>query len=164
MIESDYWAALEFRICREFAAMPENHLRFSWCDGFLPERYELEGPLPRIRGRVWICDGPNKVEWEFTLFLEHPVGSPSEIDWSRLLPPEDVTQWLAIDLAEKRIEIEPSAAIADGASPRGRAQRFQRQHPSSHANEAVTLRRTSAFRAVRVLAGPIRAQSQSTLE
>jgi len=52
-------------------------------------------------------------EWEFTLFLNHPVNSYDEIDWDKLLPPEDVTRWLAVDRARKRMEIEPSAAVAD---------------------------------------------------
>ncbi len=121
MIESDYWVALEFRICHEFAGMQENHLRFLWCDGLLPEQYQLEGPSPCINGRVWICNGSLQEKWEFTLFLDHPVRSPSEIDWPALLPPENVTRWLAVDLSGKHVEIEPSAAVADAAPSRRRA-------------------------------------------
>jgi hypothetical protein len=111
MAESDYWVALEYRICREFAGMPENRLRFLWCDGLIPEQYLLEGRSPCITGRAWIGNGPKQEEWGFTLFLNHPVGSPSEIDWASLLPPENVTRWLAVDPASKRIQIEPSAAV-----------------------------------------------------
>lgn len=115
MDEADYWAALEFRVCREFAEMRENHLRHLWCDGFIPEQYLLAGPSPHIVGRAWICNGPKQEEWEFTLFLKHPVGSQVEINWPSLLPPENVTRWLALDRAGKRIHIEPSAAVADPA-------------------------------------------------
>jgi hypothetical protein len=115
MVESDYWVNLEFRVCREFAGMLENRLRFLWCDGFIPEQYLLEGPSPRIRGRSWICNGPRQDEWEFTLVLNHPVDSLSEIDWASLLPAENVTRWLTADTLGKRIQIDPSAAVADAA-------------------------------------------------
>jgi len=52
---------------------------------------------------------------EFTLLLNHPVGSRAEIAWSALLPPENVTRWLAPDHSGKRIQIEPLAAVADAA-------------------------------------------------
>ncbi len=113
MVESDYWVHLEFRVCREFAGMRENHLRGFWCDGFIPAQYLLEGPSPCIKGRAWICNGPRQDEWKFTLFLNHPAGSSSEIDWASLLPAENVTRWLAVDAKGKRIQIEPSAAVAD---------------------------------------------------
>jgi hypothetical protein len=116
MVESDYWMALEFRICREFAGMPDNHLRFLWCDGFVPVQYLLDGPLPCINGRAWICNGPKQDEWGFTLFLNQPIGSRLEIEWNALVPPENVTRWIAVDPVGKRIEIEPSAAIADSGS------------------------------------------------
>jgi hypothetical protein len=114
MGEPEYWARLEFRISREFSAMSENCLRFRWCDGFMPQRYQLSGPSPYIRGRAWICNGPIQEQWEFTLFLRQSVDSRSGIDWSSLLPPENVTKWIAVDLPGKRIEIEPSAAVPDG--------------------------------------------------
>jgi hypothetical protein len=115
--EADYWVALEFRISRELAGMPDNHLRFLWCDGFIPERYLPDDPSPRITGRAWICNGPRQEEWPFTLFLNQPYGSPQEIEWQRLLPSENVTRWLAVDLPGKRIEVEPSAAVADSPEP-----------------------------------------------
>ncbi len=117
MGESDYWVHLEFRVCREFAGLSENHLRFLWCDGFIPEEYHLDGPSPCIKGGAWICNGPRQEQWEFTLFLNHPVGSRSEIEWPSLLPPENVTRWLAVDPAGKRIQIDPSAAVAGAPEP-----------------------------------------------
>jgi hypothetical protein len=116
MNESDYWVHLEYRVCREFAGMPENHLRFLWCDGFIPQQYLFDGPSPRITGRAWICNGPRQDQWAFTLFLNHPVASRSEIDWPSLLPREDVTRWLAVDPPGKRIQIEPLAAATASAA------------------------------------------------
>ena len=112
MNEREYWKHLEFRVCRELAGMSENHLRFRWCDGFIPQQYQLEAPSPCITGRVWICDGQKQEEWEFTLLLRPPVGSPSEINWSSLLPAENESHWMTVDLALKRIEIQPSASVA----------------------------------------------------
>jgi hypothetical protein len=111
--EAEYWEQLEFRVSREFSGMDEGHLRFFWCDGFLPTQYLLHAQSPCITGIAWICDGPRQEQWEFTLFLSHPVALPSEIAWSELLPPENVTEWMAIDVARKHMQIEPAAAVAD---------------------------------------------------
>jgi hypothetical protein len=111
--EAEYWVSLEFRLCGEFAGMADRHLRYLWCDGFTPQEYLLDAPCPRITGRVWICNGPRQNEREFTLFLPHPVGARDEIDWGSLLPQEDVTRWLAVDPAGRRIQIEPAEAVPD---------------------------------------------------
>jgi hypothetical protein len=111
--EADYWAALEYRVCREFAGMRDRHLRYLWCDGFIPEQYALDGPSPSVAGRAWVGDGPRQQEWDFVLFLDRPYGSPQEIDWRRLLPAENMTRWLSADPAKKSIQIEPSAATPD---------------------------------------------------
>jgi hypothetical protein len=104
---------LEWRICGEFAGMPERHRRYWWCDGFSPEQYVLDGPMPCIHGKAWICNGQLQAVWDFTLFLNRPYASRDEIDWAPLLPPSGVTCWVAIDEADKRIQIEPSAAVPD---------------------------------------------------
>lgn len=113
MDERDYWVSLEYRLCREFAGMPERHLQYLWCDGFLPQRYLVDDSVPRITGRVWICEDRWQEDWEVTLFLPHPVASREAIEWAPLLPPETVTRWLAIDPTNKRIQIEPAAAVPD---------------------------------------------------
>jgi hypothetical protein len=111
--EAEYWARLEFRVCHELAGLPDNQSRGLWCDGFSPKRWFFDNPTPRITGRAWICSGSRQAQWEFTLFLPHPVGSVEEIDWASILPPENVTLWLALDPQTKRIQIEPSAAVPD---------------------------------------------------
>jgi hypothetical protein len=115
MDEKDYWVALEFRVCREFAGMPDKYLSYHWCDGFSPGFYLLEDPPPRVTGKAWICNGPRQDEWDFTLFLPRPVSSREEIDWAALLPPENVTRWLALDFDRKLIQIEPGAVVPDPA-------------------------------------------------
>jgi hypothetical protein len=113
--EAYFWGALEYRICREFAGMPERHMQYMWCDGLVPVNFLLDDPTPRIIGQAWICNGPKQAAWEFTLFLPGPVGSRAEIIWAALLPAEDVTRWLAFDPVGKRIQIEPGAAVPDPA-------------------------------------------------
>lgn len=113
MGEREYWGHLEYRICREFAGMQDWNLRHYWCDGLIPERYHLGDPETRITGYAWIVFGQRQEEWEFTLFLPSPVASRDEVDWASLLPPENVTRWMAFDRGTKRIQIELAAAVSD---------------------------------------------------
>jgi hypothetical protein len=113
MDEAGYWMHLEYRICREFAAMQNWDLRHYWCDGLIPDRYHLQGSPPRITGQAWVCYGQRQQEWKFTLFLPDSVGSIEEIDWASLLPAENVTRWLAFDPETQRLQIEPAAAVPD---------------------------------------------------
>jgi hypothetical protein len=109
--EGDYWVNLEFRICRELREMPDNRLRFLWCDGLIPNEYVLNVRSPSIMGRAWICNGRNQDQWQFRLFLNHPVPSLAAINWQSLFPPENVTRWLALNATAKQIQIVPLAAL-----------------------------------------------------
>jgi hypothetical protein len=113
MTEADYWLSLEYRICREFEGMANFTLRHYWCDGLTPRRYHLRDSEPRITGHAWICYGEPQEQWEFTLFLPHPVDSRDQIDWVSLLPAENRTRWIAFDPHRKNIQFEPSAAVPD---------------------------------------------------
>jgi hypothetical protein len=44
------------RVC-ELAGMPENHLRFLWCDGISPLQYLLDSPTPCVT----VCPMPNRL-------------------------------------------------------------------------------------------------------
>lgn len=112
MTEEYFWAALEYRLCRELAGMSEVRLRGLWCDGIYPTQYLLGDIVPRILGRAWICDARQE-EWDFTLFLPQPYDSPAAVNWAALLPPENRTRWLALDAPGKRLQIEPAAATPD---------------------------------------------------
>jgi hypothetical protein len=117
MGERDFWVSLEFRLCREFAGLPDRRYRYLWCDGFLPREYRVDDTRPRVSGTAWICNGPAQDEWKFALLLPSPVGSREEIDWASLLPPEGVTRWMAFDEGRRYIEIEPAVAVPDLAEP-----------------------------------------------
>jgi hypothetical protein len=114
MDESAFWVHLEYRICQEIAGLKQPELQPFWCDGFIPGRYDLGEPSPRIVGRVWIGIGPREQqEWEFALVLPGPVTSRGAIEWSALLPPLDVTRWLTLDPIGKRLVVEPAVAVPD---------------------------------------------------
>ncbi len=117
MDEKYFWGSLEFRLCREFAGLPERRYQYFWCDGFAPKEYILDHPSPRITGRCWICNGPAQAEWDFVLLLPGPVGSREEIDWAALHPAENVTRWMSFDEGRRYIEIEPAVAVPDLAEP-----------------------------------------------
>jgi hypothetical protein len=42
MTESEFWTALKFRVSREIDQLGDNRLRFSFCDGFVPD--EITSP------------------------------------------------------------------------------------------------------------------------
>ncbi len=118
MDERKFWIHLEYRVCFELAGFRHAATRIYWCDGFVPQQYILDDPNPRILGYAWIWIGSNYEDrYAFTLLLDQPVPSAEEIDWSALLPPDDVTRWLTVDPGRKQLVIEPSAAVPDDPLP-----------------------------------------------
>ena len=113
MNEEAFWPCLEYRVTRELSGMADDSLSSLWCDGFIPDSYHFGNVAARIEGRAWICRGRSQEEWEFALVLPRAVRTRDEIPWSSLVPPEDATRWLSIDLARRRIEVEPGAAVPD---------------------------------------------------
>lgn len=111
--ESHFWGSLEYRVCSETAGLCRKALRRYWCDGFIPDNYHLDDPVPRIEGRVWMVNGCRDELWSFTLLLGKPIGSVEEVNWASLLPPEEVTRWLTMDLRRQHLVIEPSVTIPD---------------------------------------------------
>ena len=93
--------------------MTEGRLSDLWCDGFIREGYLIHDEVPKITGSVWICTARGFEEWRFELLLIRPVEHIDDINWTELLPAENVTRWLAVDKQRKRIQIEPAAAVPD---------------------------------------------------
>lgn len=107
MDERGFWSALEYRVTREMAGSELCASRGLWCDGFLAAASEamIQGGI--IRGRVWVgLDGRKQQAWEFLLRLPGEQASTPLQDWSALLPPEDETDWLAVDIEGGRLEID----------------------------------------------------------
>ncbi len=114
MNEEDFWSSLEYRICREINGIKELHPYGLWCDGFLPNTHSLTSSTPFISGTTWMGTGPRKQEeWEFKLLLPHPIQKKSQIPWEDLLPPDDKTKWLSLDIENKHLEVAPGEAQDD---------------------------------------------------
>ena len=94
MDEPEFWIDLEYRICAEFAGFADRQLRSCWCDGLIPEEYDLAGTEPRISG-VAFCGPSGQERWRFTLVVGKEAASPRQVDWSALLPSDRLTGWLA---------------------------------------------------------------------
>jgi hypothetical protein len=110
--ERAFWASLEFRICREFAGFEDKQLRSNWCDGLVPDEYDLQSEQPSIRGTAY-CGRSGQERWRFTLLIGNGVGSAADIDWASLLPSADVTGWLSPHLSEQRLILDPLSAYPD---------------------------------------------------
>jgi hypothetical protein len=92
--------------------LKNNAVRFLWCDGFDPAEYFVDDSLPRITGLAWIVNGPKQDQWAFELMLERPLPSREEVPWSTLLPAENETGWLSVDLTARHISVDPSRGRA----------------------------------------------------
>ena len=105
---------MEFRVCRELDGIPACQKLGLWCDGFIPQTYKVTRRKPHVHGTVWIGIGPlDQEEWEFTLLLGQACDCPEQIPWAELLPPENRTKWLTVDLEKKQLVIEPRRAIRE---------------------------------------------------
>jgi hypothetical protein len=113
MTESEYWVHLEYRLCREFAGLPDKRHRYLWCDGLDPFEYLLDGPAARITGDAWIGNGPRIAHWKFVFLLRPPIESREAIDWASLLPSENMTRWMYFEEDKKYLELDPAAATPD---------------------------------------------------
>lgn len=112
MNKNEFWSALEYRIGTELAGFGDPSLRSLWCDGVYGE-YLADAPGRRaLVGTAFIgTNGQTKMKLLMHLPPDlGPTESIDTIDWSKLLPNDNLTGWLAIDLAKKIIEIDLSKA------------------------------------------------------
>lgn len=90
MDEAEFWLRLEGRICRELQGFADRRLRYWWCDGLDPERFELGDGESGVSGRAWF--GPDGQDnWRFTLLLGSAVTDRAAILWAALLPGDGMT-------------------------------------------------------------------------
>jgi hypothetical protein len=98
MDEAEFWKRLEFRLCDELGGMDAKEFRRLWCDGLVAQQYLLEEDVPRIVGYAWMMtDSRGGSQYDFVLFLPRH-SSREALDWSSLLPPNNATEWLEIEL------------------------------------------------------------------
>ncbi|MCP2163421.1 hypothetical protein [Goodfellowiella coeruleoviolacea] len=111
MDDREFWTWLEYRVSRELEGFADKDISHLWCDGFLPGAVESGGDRPRVRGRAWVGHGQDwQEQWNFTLFLGSAAAGGTVPAWTDLCPAEDVTGWLAVDLAGRTLTIDPSRA------------------------------------------------------
>jgi hypothetical protein len=120
--EPEFWGRLEYRICAELEGFEDDQLRWYWCDGLVPDRYDRHGGHWHISGRAWIetRNKPGRGQrrdsrqepWTFTLIARHP-GDRDAIDWDQLLPSDQLTGWLTPDPASKTLKIDPASGYND---------------------------------------------------
>lgn len=115
MEEDDYWVRLEFRICAELRSLDDQRLRTLWCDGLVAEQYDLLSPQPCIHGRAW-CGPDGQEPWEFKLLVDPSTRSRTDIDWSALLPSNQLTGWLMPDPQRKIMTIDPLGGYPESES------------------------------------------------
>lgn len=111
MEESEFWTKLERRICSELAAMSDPTWRSWWCDGFRP--WIVDHKKREVTGRVWMVHGMNQQDWGFRLSLRKLSTGTEQVDWAALLPAENETCWLKMDLNKEHLTIEPELARPD---------------------------------------------------
>jgi hypothetical protein len=106
MTESEFWWNLRIRI---MSGVPGSREPLpGYCDWFEPKKYVLDGDAPRITGTVgFLPGGRSAVKLTFTLFLAHSVACCDEIDWAKLLPPDDVGDWITYSSDGSHMEIRP---------------------------------------------------------
>jgi len=110
--EQEFWRRLEVRICAEFAGFADRRLRYYWCDGLVPEDYDLAGAEPRISG-VAFCGQSGQERWRFSLVVGQESTSPRQVDWPALLPGGRLTGWLTPDTENKTLLIDPRSGYDD---------------------------------------------------
>jgi hypothetical protein len=120
MTETEYFDHLEMRVSRELEGMREVELRGWWCDGFLPEKFVVTRSGSHVAGRVWMDPGSRKSEgrckqtlWNFVLLLGPRPMERDEVPWSELLPADDATGWLFLDVERQFMKVKLSAARPD---------------------------------------------------
>jgi hypothetical protein len=81
-------------------------LRVMWCDGLVPEQYDLRSAEPRITGRAYF-GASGQEPCRFTLLVGDSVSATAHLDWVSLLPDEGVTGWLTPRPTEQRLIVAP---------------------------------------------------------
>jgi len=111
MNEEDYWSALEYRVGEEMSGVEEHRRLGMWCDGLIANTFDLESEPACISGRAWVCFHSRQEEWTFDLLLPASGSTREQIDWAQLLPTDDATGWLSVDLKRKHLVVTPGGAI-----------------------------------------------------
>ena len=109
----DFCSVLEYHLTRTFANSADEELKWIWCDGILMPADEtqlikkLVNDTRKIETRAWIGTRGEKI-FDMTIKLgkyalrRYAKGSTLE----DCLPDEALSDWIIIDLEEKKIELQ----------------------------------------------------------
>lgn len=109
--EADFFSRLEYRLCREFAAVRPPDAPGLWCDGLIPTHWQIDSNPLTIFGDAWVGGLPGhhparyQEKWRFVLTLYEQAVLPESIAWGSLLPDEDVRGWVVADVHGRRLVI-----------------------------------------------------------
>lgn len=118
MTSNDFWSRLEYRVCRELDGLGADEFLGLWCDGFIPERFEMIDDRPVITGRVFMGRGSrDQEEWRFTLLLTQRVCGKADVDWGAALPADDLTGWLSLDQTQRTMKLDLAVSYSDRQPP-----------------------------------------------
>jgi hypothetical protein len=110
MTEDEFWDQLESRVTRELNNLDNPQLNRLWCDGFVASTYKLDTEPPFISGKTLICRGSTVESWIFILLLPEPFSSMETIRWDTILPPQEMSCWVTLELQNRILRIDPSSA------------------------------------------------------
>ena len=124
MTESEFFQQLEFRLCREFEALRLPAAPALWCDGLIPEHWQLDSKPPAVSGTAWFGGLPGKhpaayqEDWVFVLEIHHDVKARESILWSNLFPETTARNWAFADVERRHLHISlpPSGHAFNGAA------------------------------------------------
>ncbi|MEQ1672965.1 MAG: hypothetical protein ABL893_19105 [Hyphomicrobium sp.] len=109
MTEDEFWRKLEWRICLELSETNDKIFRWIWCDGIRGNLVRPPSGQPYLAGSIWIgSDG--QTEMQFTMQLPREISIDGPTPWSALLPAENLTGWLFVDLQKKIVAIDLNRA------------------------------------------------------
>lgn len=116
--ERRFWAWLEILVVNEISASGRTDITGYRFERLAIDRYLLDQSPPRIEGSVWFLEGDrvrreqrgNSGRYHFSLLTlgQHDAVTSADLNFEVLLPKEGYTGWLAIDLDNKRIEVDPA--------------------------------------------------------
>lgn len=109
MTEGEFWTDLEYRVSRALSHLPENHLRFLWCDGFFPDDIQSDNRFVVGYALISEDDGRSFERYRFRLTLNPDARGPHGLNWSAVLPEKlSHGRWLVVDRDGKTLELQPS--------------------------------------------------------
>jgi len=107
MTEAEFWTELEYRVSLELSQLPDDHVRFLWCDGFLPDYDQPDDRFVVGYALISEDDGRSFERYRFRLTVNPDTRESQNRNWSAMLS-EGLSRgrWLFIDRDRKLLEVQ----------------------------------------------------------